>query len=71
MILYHCFYLLSTEHGKITCKNIETNKIMTLQWYPKRLDAITDALIYQSQFGGIYCNSFIPANFTVTTIITF
>ena len=39
--------------------------------HPKRLDAITDALIYQSQFGGIYCNSFIPANCTVTTIITF
>ena len=35
------------------------------------LDAITDALIYQSQFAGIYCNSFIPANCTVTTIITF
>ena len=24
--------------------------------HPKRLDAITDALIHQSQFGGIYCN---------------
>ena len=44
---------------------------ISVQWYPKRLDAITDALIYQSQFGGIYCNSFIPANCTVTTIITF
>ena len=31
----------------------------------------TDVLIYQSQFEGIYCNSFIPANCTVTTIITF
>ena len=38
---------------------------------PKRLDAITDALIYQSQFGGIYWNLFIPANCTVTTIIIF
>ena len=42
-----------------------------LQGYPKCLDAITDALIYQSKFRGIYCNSFIPANCTVTTIITF
>ena len=42
-----------------------------MQWYPKGLDAITDALIYQSQFGGVYRNSFIPANRTVTTIVTF
>ena len=39
--------------------------------YRKRLDAKTDALKYQSQFGGIYCNSFTPANCSVTTIITF
>ena len=55
------------------CWKIELNfsSSAVLQWYPKQLDAITDALIYESQFGGIYCNSFIPANCTVTTIITF
>ena len=42
-----------------------------MQWYPRRLDAITDALIYKSKFGGIYCSSFILANCTVITIITF
>ena len=43
----------------------------SMQWYPKRLDGITDALIYQSKFGGIYCNSLILANCTFTIIITF
>ena len=58
---------------------VKTNTLTPLLWntndlkstITERLDAITDALIYQSQFGGIYCKSFISANCTVTTTITF
>ena len=41
---------------------------ISVRCYPKRLDATTDALIYQSQFGGIYCNSFIPANLFLSSL---
>ena len=42
-----------------------------VQWYLKRLDAITDALICQSKFRGIYCNSLIPAKCTTINTLWF
>ena len=60
-------YVTHPAWGHVT----NQKRYISAAWYPKRLDAITDALIYQSKFGDICCDSFIPANYTVTTIITF
>ena len=63
------------QRAKINEQRAKSNKQRPLkrplQWYQKRLDATTDALIYQPKFGGIYCNLSILVNRTVTTIITF
>ena len=37
--------------------------LFSLEWYPKGLDAITDAALYQFKFWGTSCSSF---NFALT-----
>ena len=62
LIVMHTFSALDQKY-RFWANLVQINKIvilscnfvLTLIWIC-RTDAITDALIYQSQFGGIYCN---------------